>query len=175
MRSGKPLLTQRAKYKGAEIDTPTGHFEIEWYEGGNRCRKNVGGQPGDAVKALAKQKLKLEAQAAGIVVAEPEKANGKRSLKQAVDEFLVEKRRTKAKKTYQALKQVLEQFLQICGRSYLEDTLRDRYSGEEVDDQSLSKFSQCVGYRRPIRRHFSWQLAHDEKSAPTLAARQQAI
>jgi hypothetical protein len=123
-RSGKPLLTQRAKYKDAEIETPGGHFEIEWYEGNKRCRKNVGEQPGDAVKALAKQKLKLEAQAAGIAVAEPEKANGKRSLKNAVDEFLAEKRRTKAKKTYQALKHVMEQFLEVCGRSYLEDIKR---------------------------------------------------
>ena len=141
MRSGKPLLTQRAKYKGAEIETPGGHFEIEWYEGGKRCRKNVGEQPGDAVKALAKQKLKLEAQAAGIAVAEPEKANGKRSLKQAVDEFLAEKRRTKAKKTHQALKQVLEQFLQVCGRPYLEDIKRsdimDKFVGA-LQDQELA-------------------------------------
>jgi integrase len=141
MRSGKPLLTQRAKYQGAEIETPGGHFEIEWYEGGKRCRKNVGEQPGDAVKALAKQKLKLEAQAAGIAVAEPEKGNGKRSLKQAADEFLAEKRRTKAKKTHQALKQVLEQFLQICGRSYLEDIKRsdimDKFVGA-LQDQELA-------------------------------------
>jgi integrase len=141
MRSGKPLLTQRAKYQGAEIETPGGHFEIEWYEGRKRCRKNVGEQPGDAVKALAKQKLKLEAQAAGIAVAEPEKANGKRSLKQAVDEFLAEKRRTKAKKTYQALKHVLEEFLQVCGRTYLEDIKRsdimDKFVGA-LQDRGLA-------------------------------------
>jgi integrase len=99
----------------------------------------VGEQPGDAVKALAKQKLKLEAQAAGIAVAEPEKANGKRSLKQAVDEFLAEERRTKAKKTHQALKQVLEQFLQVCGRSYLEDIKRndimDKFVGALLDQK----------------------------------------
>ena len=141
MRSGKPLLTQRAKYQGAEIETPGGHFEIEWYEGRKRCRKNVGEQPGAAVKALAKQKLKLEAQAAGIAVAEPEKANGKRSLKQAVDEFLTEKRLTKAKKTYQALKRVLEEFLQVCGRTYLEDIKRsdimDKFVGA-LQDRGLA-------------------------------------
>ena len=124
MRSGKPLLTQRAIYKEAEIETPGGHFEVEWYEGKKRSRMNVGEQPGGAVKALAKQKLKLEAQAAGIAMIEPGKSYGKRSLRQAVDEFLAEKRRTKAKKTHQALKQVLEQFLQVCGRSYLEDIKR---------------------------------------------------
>jgi integrase len=141
MRSGKPLLTQRAEYKGAEIETPGGHFEIEWYEGRKRSRKNVGEQPGDAVKALAKQKLKLEAQAAGIAVVGPDKSNGKRSLKQAVDEFLAEKRRTKAKKTHQALKQVLEQFLQVCGRSYLEDIKRsdimDKFVGA-LQDRGLA-------------------------------------
>lgn len=141
MRSGKPLLTQRAKYKSAEIETPGGHFEIEWYEGGKRSRMNVGEQPGDAIKALAKQKLKLEAQAAGIAVVGPGKSNGKRSLKQAVDEFLAEKRRTKAKKTHQALKQVLEQFLQVCGRSYLEDIKRsdimDKFVGA-LQDQELA-------------------------------------
>jgi hypothetical protein len=35
---GKPLLTTRAYYDGAEIHTPGGHFEIEWYENGKRQR-----------------------------------------------------------------------------------------------------------------------------------------
>ena len=58
MRSGKPLLTQRAEYNGSQIETSGGHFEIEWYEGGKRRRKNVGEQPGDAVKGTCKTEAK---------------------------------------------------------------------------------------------------------------------
>jgi len=90
-RFSKPLLTQRALYKGAEVETPGGHWEIEWYENGKRQRRRAGPHPADAVKALAKQKLRLQAMDAGIALAEAEPADGKRPLKQAVEEFLAEK------------------------------------------------------------------------------------
>jgi hypothetical protein len=61
----------RAHYKGKEIETPGGHWEVEWYEGKKRCRGFSCIHTADAVKALARQKLRLEAQAAGIAVAEP--------------------------------------------------------------------------------------------------------
>jgi integrase len=119
---GKAVLTNKAEFKGEVIDTAeTGHFEIEWVENGKRLRHNCGARPHDAIAAKAKQELKLQAIGAGITVVEPEKANGKRSIKTAVDEFLTEKLRTKAKKTHQALKQVLDLFLQVCPRTYLED------------------------------------------------------
>ncbi len=118
-RFSKPLLTQRALYKGAEIETPGGHWEIEWYEAGKRQRRWTGPHPSDAVKALAKQKLRLQAMDAGIVLADAEPADGKRPLRQAVEEFLAEKRRTNAHKTWIALKQVLELFLRTCARRYL--------------------------------------------------------
>ena len=44
-RYGKPIVTQWAHYKGTEIETPGGHYEIEWYEGGN----------GSAVKLVTNQ------------------------------------------------------------------------------------------------------------------------
>lgn len=120
----KPLLTQRALHKGAEIETPGGHWEIEWYENGKRQRRRAGPHPAAAVKALAKQKLRLQAMDAGIVLADAEPADGKRPLRQAVEEFLAEKKRTNAHKTWIALKQVLELFQRICPRRYLEDIKR---------------------------------------------------
>jgi integrase len=133
-RSGKPLLTMRAMYKGAEIETPSGHWEIEWYEGGKRQRLRTGPHTYDAIKALGKQKLKLQAMKAGIAVADTEPANGKRPLRQAVDEFLAEKKRTKAHKTWLALKQVADLFVRTCPRRYVEDIKRtdvmDKFVGE---------------------------------------------
>jgi len=140
-RSGKPLLTQRALYKGTEIDTPGGHWEIEWYEGGKRQRRKTGPYSYDAMKALAKQKLKLQAMDAGIALADAEPANGKRPLRQAVDEFLAEKKRTKAHKTWLALKQVLDLFVRTCPRRYVEDIKRadvmDKFVGQ-LQDAGLS-------------------------------------
>jgi hypothetical protein len=57
----------------------------------------------------------------------------KRPLKLAVTEFLAEKKRTKAKKNHEALKQVLDLFVQVVARNYLEDIKRsdvmDKYVG----------------------------------------------
>ena len=83
----------------------------------------------------------MQAVDAGITVAEDQPKNGKRSLKKAVNEFLAEKERTKAKKTHQALKQVLDLFVQVVGRNYLEDIKRsdvmDKYVGA-LQEQGLS-------------------------------------
>jgi hypothetical protein len=141
---GKPLLTTRAIFRGAEIHTPGGHFEIEWYENGKRQRQRLGDDPAEAKKALAKQILKMQAVEAGIAVADVQPKNGKRPIKQAVEEFLAEKKRTKAKKTHQALKQVLDLFVQVVGRNYLEDVKRsDRQvanaTGRTLDVQGLSR------------------------------------
>ncbi len=64
-------------------------------------------------------------------------SKGKRLLKVAVDEFLAEKKRTKAHKTWQAMKQVLDLFVQVCPRRYLEDIKRpdimDKFVGALQD------------------------------------------
>lgn len=140
--AGKRLLTERAIYKGKEIATPGGHFEIEWYEGGKRQRRRAGPHPSQVIKALAKQKLRLQAKGAGIALADDDQpANGKQTLKQAVDEFLAEKKRKNAHKTWQALKQVLELFVRTCPRRYVEDIKRsdvmDKFVGE-LQDAGLS-------------------------------------
>ena len=122
-RSGKPLLTQRALYKGTEIETPGGHWEIEWYEGGKRLRLRTGPNTYDAVKALAKQKLRLQAMEAGLVTSEP-LAPKKKLLGDAIDEFLLEKLTTKSRKTWQAHNMVLTHFKQAVGKQYLEDLTR---------------------------------------------------
>jgi hypothetical protein len=74
---------------------------------------------------------------AGIVLADAEPATGKRPPRQAVDEFLAEKKRTKAHKTWLALKQVLDLFLRTCPRGYVEDIKRadvmDKFVGELRD------------------------------------------
>jgi integrase len=138
---GKPLLTTRAIFRGAEIHTPGGHFEIEWYENGKRQRLRLGDSIGETSKALERQLLRLKALHAGIAVAEVQPKNGKRAIKQAVDEFLAEKNRTKAKKTHQALKQVLDLFKEVVGRNYLEDIKRsdimDKFVGA-LQEQGLA-------------------------------------
>lgn len=149
-RFSKPLLTQRALYKGAEIDIPGGHWEIEWYDAGKRQRLRTGPTTADAVKALAKQKLKLQAIAAGIVVADAEPASGKRPLRQAVDEFLAEKKRTKAHKTWLALKQVLDLFVRTCPRRYVEDIKR-----ADVMDKFVGVLQEAGLSDRTVFRRFA--------------------
>lgn len=122
MRSGKPLLTQRCLYKGAEIETPGGRWEIEWLENGKRKRLKCTDHA-DVLKQKARQELKLSAQAAGIAVVE-KPAAGKRLLKDATAEYLAEIKVTKAHKTWQAMKQVLDTFTAVVGRKHLEDVTR---------------------------------------------------
>jgi integrase/recombinase XerD len=159
-RFSKPLLTQRALYKGAEIETPGGHWEIEWYENGKRQRRRTGPHPADAVKALAKQKLRLQAMDAGIVLADAEPADGKRPLRQAVEEFLAEKKRTNAHKTWIALKQVLELFQRICPRRYLEDIKR-----ADVMDKFVGALQEAGLSDRTVYHRFACLItflkAHD--------------
>jgi hypothetical protein len=154
-RSGKPLLTQRALYKGAAIETPGGHWEIEWYEGGKRQRRRTGSHTADAVKALAKQKLKLQAMDAGIELANAEPANGKRPLRQTVDEFLAERKRTKAHKTWLAQKQVLDLFVRICPRRYVEDIKRADVMDKFVE-RLLFEFFLYTGAREGEDMHAEW-------------------
>lgn len=159
-RFSKPLLTQRALYKGAEVETPGGHWEIEWYENGKRQRRRAGPHPADAVKALAKQKLRLQAMDAGIVLADAEPADGKRPLRQAVEEFLAEKKRTNAHKTWIALKQVLELFQRICPRRYLEDIKR-----ADVMDKFVGALQEAGLSDRTVYHRFACLItflkAHD--------------
>jgi integrase len=152
-RSGKDLLTQRAFFQGREIDTPGGHFEVEWYENGKRQRLRVTSEhASDAMKALARQKLKMQAVEAGIAVAPTTNNSGKRSLKQAVTEFLNEKKHSKAKKTWQAHNQVLTLFQEVVQRNYLEDIRRpdimDTFIGalreQGLSDRTVSHRFCCL-------------------------------
>jgi integrase/recombinase XerD len=123
-RSGKPILTQRCLYKGAEIDTPGGRWEIEWCEGNKRKRQKCSDHVSDVLKAKARQELKLQAQAAGIAVVDTKAEKGKRLLATVKDEYLAECKANKAPKTYQAAKQALDNFTTLVGRKHLEDITR---------------------------------------------------
>ncbi|MGP0021314.1 MAG: tyrosine-type recombinase/integrase [Candidatus Sulfotelmatobacter sp.] len=124
MRSGKPLLTQTCEYKGQQIDTPGGRWEIEWLEDGKRKRLKCGQHVSDVLKAKARQELRLQAQAAGIAVVDTKAEKGKRLLATAKDEYLAECKANKAPKTHQAMKQVLETLTLVVGRKHLEDITR---------------------------------------------------
>src|ERR1019366_9454976 len=94
---GKEVLSKtRVIYQGQEIPMPAeGHWEIEWIEGGKRRRQRVEGYPIEIVRARDAQALRLRAVAAGIAVHPTATSSGKRLLKDAVDEFLAEKKRNK--------------------------------------------------------------------------------
>lgn len=143
-RYGKPLLTSRAVYSGAEVETPGGEFVVEWKEEGKRKRERLADDPLRATKALQRQLLRLQAQDAGLIVASPNDPH-KRRLKDAIADFLAEKKRGKAKKTHGAYKQVLETFAACCDRAYLEDIKRvdimDRFIGV-LQDQGLADRTQ---------------------------------
>jgi integrase/recombinase XerD len=143
-RYGKPLLTTRAIYDGAEVETPGGEFVVEWKEDGKRKRERLADDPLRATKALQRQLLRLQAQDAGLIVESPNDPR-KRRLKDAIADFLAEKKRGKAKKTHGAYKQVLETFAACCGRAYLEDIKRvdimDRFIGT-LQDQGLADRTQ---------------------------------
>jgi integrase/recombinase XerD len=121
---GKPLLTTRAIFRGAEIQTPGGHFEIEWYENGKRQRQRLDDDPTTARNALERQLLRLKAVDAGIAVVDTKAEKGKRLLKDAVADYLAECRANKAPKTHQAMKQVLDTFTLVVGRKHLQDITR---------------------------------------------------
>jgi integrase/recombinase XerD len=121
---GKPLLTTRAIFQGGEINTPGGHFEIEWYENGKRQRQRLGDDTGEAKKALERQLLRLKALGAGIAVVDQKVEKGKRLLKDVTAEYLAECKANKAPKTHQAMKQVLDTFTAVVARKHLEDVTR---------------------------------------------------
>lgn len=123
-RSGKPLLTQCCLFRGTEIDTPDGRWEIEWVEQGKRKRLKCSDQPSDVLRAKARQELRLQAQAAGIAVVDQKAENGKRLLATVKSEYLAECKATKAPKTHQAMKQALDTFTMVVGRKHLEDVNR---------------------------------------------------
>jgi integrase len=140
-RGKEVLSTTQVVYKNQPIPMPSeGHWEIEWIEGGKRRRQRVEGYPVEIVRARDAQALRLKAVAAGIAV-QPATSNGKRDLKQAVDEFLAEKKRNKAKKTHQAHQQVLTLFQTTVKHKYLEDIKRsdimDKFVGA-MQEQGLS-------------------------------------
>jgi integrase/recombinase XerD len=123
-RYRKPVLTTKAQFKDGVIETPGGYFMIEWLENGKRHRLRVADD--EVIKAKAKQELRLHAEAAGIAtVSEETSARGKHSLAVAIKNFLDEKKTTKAHKTWQASKQVLDAFQEACPQlRYLEDITR---------------------------------------------------
>ena len=121
---GRPLLTTRAIWQGGEINTPGGHFEIEWYENGKRQRQRLGDSIGETSKALERQLLRLRALEAGIAVVDTKAEKGKRLLKDATTEYLAECKANKAPKTHQAMKQVLDTFTLVVGRKHLEEITR---------------------------------------------------
>jgi len=158
-RSGKPTLTTRAVFQGQEIETPEGRFAVEWYENGKRQRLNVDGDEKAATKALARQRARLQAIDAGVIVPDESK-NGKRLLKDAVDEFLAEKQRTKAHKTHVALKQVLDLFVQVAGVRYLEDVKRHTVMGKFLGALQEQQLADRTIYHR-FACLISFLKAHD--------------
>lgn len=140
--NSRGVLTTKALFDGLEIETPGGHFEVEWYDdNGKRQRERVGVDPVAAKKALDRRNIRFQAADAGIVLPPEESCKGKRHIKATVVEFLAEKKRTKAHKTWQALKQVLEFFIEVCPRTYLEDIRRsdimDTFIGK-LQEQGLA-------------------------------------
>lgn len=138
------MLTNRVRHNGKDAELG-GSFVLRWYENGQRRRRNL--RTGDTLVAISElrklQKLQ-EARADGVPVAESPQP-GKQSLRQAVEEFLEEVRVNKAKKTWQAFKQVLETFVATCPHATVESiTRRDvmvHFVGA-LQDQGLSDRTQ---------------------------------
>jgi len=132
---GKPTLTTRVNYKGSVLETPGGSWQIEWCEAGRRKREKVpSGHTSDVMKAIERQTLKLQAQDAGLIVAGP--VPGKRLVSEAVTEFLLEAKRRKAHKTWQAHKANLDLFMQVAPR-YVQDIKRS-----DVTDKFIGKLQE---------------------------------
>jgi integrase len=122
-RGKEVLSTTQVVYKNQPIPMPSeGHWEIEYIEGGKRRRQRVEGYPIEIVRARDAQALRLRAVAAGIAV-QPASPSGKRLLKDAVDEFLAEKKAGKAHKTWMAHKANLDLFVQVAPK-FVEDIKR---------------------------------------------------
>ena len=138
------MLTNRVWHSGKPVELG-GVFVLRWYESGVRQRRNL--KTGDTVIAsteLRRLQRLLEAKADGVPVAASSESE-KRSLRRSVDEFLEEVRVNKAKKTYQAFKQVLQNFVSVCSHSDMGSITRKDvmvHFVASLQDQGLSERTQ---------------------------------
>ena len=117
---------------GKEERHPEGSYYIEWRNGGKRIRLSVGKDAADAVAQRQRKEAELNAINNGVSVApESNGDHGKRSLQDAIDDFLKDTKATKKPKTYAAYSKSLEYFTESCSKMYLED----------IDRRDLLKFS----------------------------------
>ena len=108
---------------------PEGAYYIEWREGAKRIRLSVGKD----AQVAAYQRLRKEDELnnSTTVVPDVSKTNGRKSLANAVTEYLEETRLSKKSKTHAAYATALRYFQESCHKLYVED----------IDRKDLLKFS----------------------------------
>jgi len=119
---------------GAQEKHPEGAYYLEWRDDGKRRRLSVGKNAAEAYALKLKKEAELNATAHGIAVSPALPAspsNGKRSLADAITEYLAEIRLTKKPKTLAAYSTSLAYFAESCSKMHLED----------IDRRDLLKFS----------------------------------
>jgi integrase len=119
---------------GKEEKREDGAYYLEWRENGKRRRLSVGKNASEAWALKAKKEAELNAKAHGIAVSPALPAspsNGRRSLSDAVAEYLAEIKLTKKPKTLAAYSTSLAYFTESCPKLHLED----------IERKDLLKFS----------------------------------
>jgi integrase len=97
---------------------PEGTYHLRYVRSGKRVWEAVGTEPAQALAKLARREKIQVAIAAGAQVVEPEKpkANPRRLLQKAVDEYLGDISKYKAPRTYESYRLALETFVKTCSR-----------------------------------------------------------
>lgn len=108
---------------GQEEKHPEGSYYLSWYESGKLRRLSIGKDAGVAYARQQARIAEINAQNHGVKVV-PENGNGRRSLTQAIAEFLEEKRLTKKTKTVAAHTTALEYFAESCSKEFIGDIER---------------------------------------------------
>jgi integrase/recombinase XerD len=155
---GGKIKPEWAIVDGKEERHPEAKYFIDFLQDGKRIRRPAV-SAADAVTMAAQQGQELiarkQAARAGIVLPEPESANGGRSLREAVDGYLLEIQAHKKKKTHSAYRTALTYFLESCRKQTLEEItrtdllafktfLRDK---KEQSDRSVSnKFENVMSF-----------------------------
>jgi integrase/recombinase XerD len=144
---------------GVESVHPEGRYYLDFLQGGQRKRLAAGATAAEAATAAERQTRLLTAHKAaahaGITLPQTKTSAGGRSLREAVDTYLLEVQAHKKPKTFSAYRTALTYFLESCRKHTLEEIHRTdmlafktylRDKKEQSDRSIANKFENVMSF-----------------------------
>ncbi|MEO6983320.1 MAG: site-specific integrase [Edaphobacter sp.] len=172
-----PVFAANGKIKPSEalidgqpthVDSPT--YYLRYLKTGKRVWESVGDDPQLALVTRRKREMMLEAQAAGVVLAEEEPTGGKKALlSDVVQEFMGEVAAHRSKKTLYAYSLAMRMFLESCTKTYLEEIDRKDILSYMTHLRAKGNGLRTVANRVSYLKHFilsqsiTWPLRKDDR------------